>query len=409
MTAFTNAMTQLDRAASTMSLAQDLHEQLKTPKRLLTVSIPVRMDDGSTKVFIGYRSQFNDALGPFKGGIRFHPDVNEDEVKALSFWMTMKTAVVGLPLGGGKGGVIVNPKELSEGEIERLSRGYMRALYKYVGPTQDTPAPDVYTNPQIMSWMLDEYETLVGEKAPGVITGKPIALGGSQGRGFSTAQGGVYTLREAMKKLGKNPAETTVAIQGFGNAGSYMAEILAADGYKIVAVTDSRGGAMNEAGLDVAAVKQHKADTRAVEGAPGSQPISNEEILTMKVDVLVPAALENAITKDVAEKMQASVVVELANGPTTPEADTVLSDKGVLVIPDILANAGGVTVSYFEQVQNAMNYYWKEAEVLEKLDEIMTQSFADVWERKERYNVDMRTAAFVTALERVSEAMVLRG
>lgn len=408
MTAFQNAMTQLDRAASTMSLSQDLHEQLKAPKRVITASIPVNMDDGSTKMFTGYRSQYNDALGPFKGGIRFHPDVNEDEVKALSFWMTMKTAVVGLPLGGGKGGIIVNPKELSQGELERLSRGYIRALYKYVGPTQDTPAPDVYTTPQIMSWMLDEYETLIGEKAPGMITGKPIALGGSQGRGFSTAQGGVYCLREAMRKLGKNPEETTVAIQGFGNAGSYMAELLAADGYNIVAVTDSKGGAMNDSGLDIAAVKQYKAEQGVVQGAPGSTAISNEDILTMKVDILVPAALENVITDDMAKAIQATIIVELANGPTTPEADTILAQQDVLVIPDILANAGGVTVSYFEQVQNAMNYYWKEADVLEKLDEIMTTAFQDVWERKERYGVDMRTAAFVTALERVSEAMTLR-
>ena len=367
------------------------------------------MDNGSTKIFKGFRSQHNDALGPHKGGIRFHPDVSRDEVKALSFWMTMKCAVVGIPLGGGKGGVIVNPKELSVVELEKLSRGYIRAIYKYIGPTQDIPAPDVYTTPQIMAWMMDEYEKLTGEHAPGVITGKPLHLGGSEGRGFATAQGGVYVLREAVKKMGMNPSETKVAIQGFGNAGSFMAKILSEDGYKIVAVTDSRGGAMNMDGLDIAAVEAHKAANKSVVGAPGTITVSNDDILELDVDVLVPAALENVITEANAVNVKAKVIIELANGPVTPEADKILHKSGVVFVPDILSNAGGVTVSYFEQVQNAMNFYWTEKEVLEKLEPIMTQAFADVWERKERYNVDMRTAAFIRAIERVREGMLARG
>ncbi len=407
--AYDNAMAQLNTAAGVMNLEGDIKTVLEHPKRILEVSIPVKMDDGSTKVFTGFRSQHNNALGPHKGGIRFHPDVSRDEVKALSFWMTMKCAVVGIPLGGGKGGVIVNPKELSEAELERLSRGYIAAIHKYIGPTQDTPAPDVYTTPQIMAWMMDEYEKHVGEHAPGVITGKPLSVGGSAGRGFATAQGGVYVLREAAKKLGMKPGETKVAIQGFGNAGSFMAKILVADGYKIVAVTDSRGGAMNMDGLDVDAVEAHKKANKSVSGAPGTEPVSNEEILELDVDVLVPAALENVITEANATNVNAKVIIELANGPVTPEADKILHENGVVFVPDILSNAGGVTVSYFEQVQNAMNYYWTEEEVLAKLEPIMIQAFNDVWERKEQYGVDMRTAAFVRGIERVREAMLARG
>jgi len=407
--AYESAMAQLNTAAGAMNLEDSIKTLLSEPKRILEVSIPVQMDDGSTRVFKGFRSQHNDALGPHKGGIRFHPDVSRDEVKALSFWMTMKCAVVGIPLGGGKGGVIVNPKELSEAELERLSRGYIRAIYKYIGPTQDVPAPDVYTNPMIMGWMMDEYEKLVGEHAPGVITGKPLAIGGSAGRGYSTAQGGVYVLREAAKKLGMNPSETKVAIQGFGNAGSFMAKILAKDGYRIVAVTDSRGGAMNMSGLDIEEVDKHKAETGSVSGATNTQPVDNAQILELDVDVLVPAALENVITEENAANVKAKLIIELANGPVTPAADKVLHEKGIVFVPDILSNAGGVTVSYFEQVQNAMNFYWTEDEVLAKLEPIMIQAFADVWERKEKYNVDMRTAAFIRAIERVREGMIARG
>ncbi len=406
---FENALTQLDRAAAVMNLDARVHTALKTPKHVHVAAIPVVMDDGSTETFVGYRSQYNDALGPYKGGIRYHWNVTEDEVKALSFWMTMKCAVVGLPLGGGKGGIIVNPKELSEGELERLSRGYVRELYQHLGPTKDVPAPDVYTNGQIMAWMLDEYEKLVGEHAPGMITGKPLALGGSRGRDKATAQGGVFVLLEAVKKMGWEPSKTTVAIQGFGNAGAHMAELLSAEGFQIVATSDSKGGIKSEAGLDVAALDAHKAETGKVEGFVGTQTISNEELLELPVDILVPAALENQITQDNAPRVKAKMIVELANGPTTPEADAILFKNGVVVVPDILANAGGVTVSYFEQVQNAANYYWTEDEVAQKLAKIMITAFTEVWAVKEKHNIDLRTAAFVSALGRVSEAMQLRG
>lgn len=406
---FENALTQLDRAAAVMNLDARVHAALKTPKHVHVATIPVIMDDGSTKTFTGWRSQYNDALGPYKGGIRYHWNVTEDEVKALSFWMTMKCAVVGLPLGGGKGGIIVNPKELSEGELERLSRGYVRELYQHLGPTKDVPAPDVYTNGQIMAWMLDEYEKLVGEHAPGMITGKPLALGGSRGRDKATAQGGVFVLLEAVKKMGWEASKTTVAIQGFGNAGAHMAELLSAAGFQIVATSDSKGGIKSETGFDVTALDAHKAKTGKVEGFVGTQTITNEELLELPVDILVPAALENQITQDNAPRVKAKMVVELANGPTTPEADAILFKNGVIVLPDILANAGGVTVSYFEQVQNAANYYWTEDEVAQKLAKIMVTAFTEVWAVKEKHQIDLRTAAFVSALGRVGEAMQLRG
>jgi glutamate dehydrogenase/leucine dehydrogenase len=412
---FENAQTQLEKAAKIINLDKNIHELLRQPKRVLTVSIPVKMDNGDIRVFTGFRSQFNDALGPFKGGIRYHPGVTLDEVKALSFWMTMKCSVVGIPLGGGKGGIIVDPKILSEGELERLSRGYIDAIYKYLGPTQDVPAPDVYTTPQIMAWMLDEYEKLLGEHAPGMITGKPLVLGGSAGRGFSTAQGGVYVLREAVKKMGWNPAEVTVAIQGFGNAGSHMAQILEREGYCIIATSDSKGAICCQSSsdsvknkLNIEALEKHKLATGSVQNFVGTKNISNDELLELSVDILIPAALENVITSENASRVKAKMIVELANGPVTPDADEILHAKGILCVPDILANAGGVTVSYFEQVQNAMNYYWEEKEVLEKLEKIMVESFNAVWDTKTKYNVDMRTAAFVKAVERVAEAIKAR-
>ncbi|MBU0546482.1 Glu/Leu/Phe/Val dehydrogenase [Patescibacteria group bacterium] len=421
--AFTNAMAQLEKAVKILNLDENIFEQLKQPQRILTVSIPVKMDSGKIKTFTGYRVQYNNARGPFKGGIRYHWNVNEDEVKALAFWMTMKCATVGIPLGGGKGGVIVNPKELSSGELERLSRGYVRALYKYVGSDQDVPAPDVYTTPQIMGWMLDEFEKMTGGHAPGFITGKPLSVGGSEGRGFSTAQGGVYALEQAVQKKGLNPQGTTVAIQGFGNAGSHMARILNKKGYKIVAVSDSKGGVYNQDGIDPAKAEEIKkgggmlgcyclGSVCSLDKMPKDGKcrfVSNEELLELDVDVLVPAALENQITVDNAEKIKAKIIAELANGPTTPEADEILFKKGVLLVPDILTNAGGVTVSYFEQVQNSYNYYWTENDVLEQLKKIMEDSFEAVWQRKEKYNVDMRTAAFVLAVERVAQAMKDRG
>jgi len=421
--AFDNAMSQLDKAAQILKLEENILAKLKQPDRVLSFDIEVKMDNGEAKIFKGYRIQYNNARGPYKGGIRYHWNVTEDEVKALSFWMTMKCSVVGIPLGGGKGGVIVNPKELSTGELERLSRGYIRAVYQNIGPDKDIPAPDVYTTPQIMGWMLDEYEKCVGHHAPGVITGKPLSIGGSQGRGFATAMGGVYVVEETMKKLGKRPSETTVAIQGFGNAGSHMAHLLHNLGYKIVAVSDSKGGVYNEDGIDPNKAEEIKknggllgcyclgsvCNIKEVKNDGPCHKVTNEELLELPVDVLVPAALENQITAENAPRLKAKVVAELANGPTTPEADEILFKNGVLLVPDILTNAGGVTVSYFEQVQNAANYYWTEEEVLAKLKPIMVSAFHEIWDAKERHHTDMRTAAFVVAVARVAQAMRDRG
>ncbi len=407
-TAFENALEQLHKAGKILKLDKNILTQLEAPERLIKVSVPVKMADGKIKVFTGFRSQYNNARGPYKGGIRFHPDVNEDEVKALSFWMMVKCATVGIPLGGGKGGVIVNPKELSTDELERLSRGYIQKIYKYLGPDQDVPAPDVYTTPQIMSWMLDEYEKLVGHHAPGVITGKPLSLGGSAGRGIATAQGGVYVLEQTLAKIGKSVKGTKVVVQGFGNAGATMAKLLHKLGMKIIALSDSKGGIYNARGIDPFAAEEKKNKTGSLP-MKGNKKISNAELLELETDVLVPAALENQITKENAGKINAKVIIELANGPTTPEADVILFKKGVILVPDVLSNAGGVTVSYFEQVQNASNYYWTEDDVLEKLKLIMTTSFENVWEIKQKFKIDMRTAAFVLAIERVGKAMTDRG
>jgi len=374
------------------------------------VRIPVRMDDGSVKVFEGFRVQYNNARGPTKGGIRFHPEETFDTVRALAAWMTWKTAVMDLPLGGGKGGVVCNPKEMSPGELERLSRGYIRALGHYIGPKVDVPAPDVYTNPQVMAWMLDEYEKMVGESAPGVITGKPLSLGGSAGRGDATARGGVYAIREAAKVLGLELKGATCAIQGYGNAGQFAhklgAELL---GLKVVAVSDSKGGIYSPEGLDYEAVMAHKRETGSVVGFPGAQSITNEELLELDVVVLIPAALENQIGDWNADKIKAKIVAELANGPTTPEADVILHERGVYVIPDFLCNAGGVTVSYFEQVQNAYNYYWDEQTVHERLDRKMTTAFHAVHEAAQKHKVHNRLGAYLVAVSRVAEAMKLRG
>jgi len=400
---FENAMEQLDKAAKIINLDKAVHDILRQPERVLTVAIPVKMDDGEVKVFTGYRSQYNNALGPYKGGIRYHWNVSLDEVKALSFWMMVKCATVNIPMGGGKGGIIVNPKELSEGEIERLSRGYVQKVWRNIGSDKDVPAPDVYTTPQIMSWMRNEYESLVGHEDPGMITGKPLDQGGSEARGYSTAQGGVYCVLELAKKMSLEPSQTTVAVQGYGNAGSFMAKILTEKGYKVVAVSDSKGGIRNTEGFDIEKLNEHKASTRSVIDFEGTENISNEEILELDVDVLVPAALENVITKENAENIKAKAVVELANGPTTPEADEILKSRGVVVVPDVLANAGGVTVSYFEWDQNVKGEHWSEEDVLGKLEKIMVNAFDEVWETKEKYGLDMRTAAFVKAIERVAE------
>ncbi|KKP94390.1 MAG: Glutamate dehydrogenase [Candidatus Moranbacteria bacterium GW2011_GWE1_36_7] len=406
--AFTNALEQLREVQELIHIDKNIFAQLQSPQKVLEVSIPVKMDNGQVQVFVGYRSQFNDARGPFKGGIRFHPDVNISEVKALSAWMTWKTAVVGIPLGGGKGGIIVDPKKLSENELEKLSRGYVQAIYKFIGPSLDIPAPDVYTDPKIMGWMMDEYEKIAGVHVPGMITGKPLSIGGSETRGYSTAQGAFYVIREAAKKMGLEK-NATVAIEGFGNAGSFLAEILQKNGYRIVALSDSKGVIVNYMGLDVDEVKKHKDATGSVVGYAGAEKIKTLNIIAQEVDIFIPSALENSITKENVKNLKAKMIVEVANGPTTPEADAILAKRNVMVVPDILANAGGVVVSYLEQVQNSYGYYWSEQEVLAKLENIMVESFANVWEEKMRHSTTMRMGAYALAVKRVAQAMKDRG
>lgn len=411
MSTWTNALGQLNKALDILNVHPNTRALLQAPERVLEFSIPVKMDDGSIKVFTGYRSQYNSALGPYKGGIRYHHEVDKDEVQSLSMWMSLKCAVVNLPLGGGKGGVIVNPKELSESELEKLSRGYIQKLYKYIGPKEDVPAPDVYTTPQIMAWMMDEYIKLTnGQYDPGVITGKPIINGGSKARGYATAQGGFYVLRSLMKILNKDAKGTTVAIQGFGNAGAELAKILSDNGYSIVAVSDSQGGIYNSQGFNIDELNHYKKDNKTVATYDKAEKkISNDEILELPVDVLIPAALNDVITEKNADKIQAKYILELANGPITADAEKTLLSKNIIIVPDILANAGGVATSYLEQVQNSMNYYWEENEVLEKLEKIMDNAFKGMWAVKEEKNLDLRMAAYVVALQRITEAMKNRG
>jgi glutamate dehydrogenase (NAD(P)+) len=407
---FKIAQAQLDECAEILHLDPATHALLRDPMREFHVTIPVRMDDGSVQVFKGFRVQYNDARGPTKGGLRFHPDETIDTVRALAAWMTWKTAVVDIPLGGGKGGVICNPKEMSLGELERLSRGYIRAIGHYIGTEVDVPAPDVYTTPQIMAWMVDEYSKMVGYNAPGVITGKPIPLGGSAGRGDATARGGMFTIREAAKVLDMELKDATVAIQGYGNAGQFAHQLIVEMfGCKVVAVSDSKGGIFTADGLSFEKVLAHKNSTRSVVGYPGTEEITNEALLELDVDILVPAALENQIGGWNAKDVKAKIVAELANGPTTPEADEILHDNGVYVIPDFLCNAGGVTVSYFEQVQNAYDFYWEEDEVHEKLDKKMTAAFHAVHNAAQKHGVHNRLGAYAVAVARVAEAAKLRG
>jgi len=407
---FAIAQRQLDEAAAILGLDPATHALLREPLRELTVSIPVRMDDGSVKVFKGYRVQYNDARGPAKGGLRWHPDETIDTVRALSAWMTWKTAVVDIPLGGGKGGVTCNPKELSSTEQERLARGYIRAVWKILGEKTDVPAPDVYTNPQIMAWMMDEYSTIRGQSSPGIITGKPLSLGGSAGRGDATARGGIYTTREAARVLGIELKGATAAIQGYGNAGQFAHELAEEIlGMRVVAVSDSKGGIFRAEGLDFAETVQYKQQTGSVVDMPRTSPLTNDDLLELEATVLFPAALENVITQENAGHIKTKIVGELANGPTTPEADKILHDNGVYVIPDFLCNAGGVTVSYFEQVQNAYNYYWPIEMVRQRLDETMTAAFHAVDQMARAKNVHNRLAAYLVAVERVAEAVKLRG
>jgi glutamate dehydrogenase (NAD(P)+) len=407
---FEIAQRQLDEAAEILKLEPGIHALLREPLRELHVILPVKMDDGSVKVFKGFRVQYNDARGPTKGGIRFHPAETIDTVRALAAWMTWKTAVVDIPLGGGKGGIICNPKEMSPAELERLSRAYIRQVGRIFFFFNDTATTEIYTNPQIMAWMMDEYSFIRGYNVPGVITGKPIPLGGSAGRGDATARGGMFCTREAGKVLGIELKGATTAIQGYGNAGQF-AHLLGEEllGLKVVAVSDSRGGILNPDGLEAKAVMEHKNSTGAVKGFPGTKEITNEELLELDVTVLVPAALENQIGDWNAANIKAKIVAELANGPTTPEADEILYKNSVYVIPDFLCNAGGVTVSYFEQVQNAYDYYWDEKAVHERLDQKMTAAFHAVHEMAQQHKVHNRLAAYLVAVNRVAEVVRLRG
>jgi glutamate dehydrogenase len=398
----------LDTAAEKLNMDPGVHEMLKRPMRTIIVNIPVVMDDGTIQVFTGYRVQYNDALGPTKGGIRYHPDLTLDEVVALSAWMTWKTAVTGLPLGGGKGGIRCNPKEMSPGELEKLTRGYARAFARYIGPYTDIPAPDVYTDSQTMAWIMDEYSEMMGYNAFGVVTGKPVRVGGSLGRNDATSRGVMYTVIEAARHLGMKLDESKVAVQGFGNVGFHAARLLHEAGCTIVAVSDSKGGIYNPKGLDPKKVMDYKNSTGSVVGYEGCKSVTNEELLELECDILVPAALESQITKANAGKIKAKIVAEGANGPTTPDADGVLFRNGVFVVPDILANSGGVIVSYFEQVQNQMNYYWTEEEVRTKLEHTIVNAFKEVLAVAQQYDVNMRVAAYMNAVKRVSEAMLFR-
>ena len=399
---------QLDEAVEKLGLNRAAHELLRWPQREFKFTLPVKMDDGTTKIFHGFRIQYNSALGPTKGGVRWHPEETIDTVRALAAWMTWKCALVNIPLGGGKGGIICNPQKMSEREKECLARAYIRAIASHIGVHKDVPAPDVYTTPQIMAWMMDEYEAIVGESHPGMITGKPLSLGGSEGRGDATARGGVFTVRESCKALGIS-SKGTFAVQGFGNAGQFAAllhpEIL--EGGRLVAVSDSKGGVYSESGIDPRDIVDHKLKTGSVAGFPGTSPISNKEIIELDVDVFYPAALENVITEKNAQNIKARIICELANGPTTPEADAILYAKGVHIIPDFLANAGGVTVSYFEQVQNTYNYYWSLEDVHKQLDDKMTTAYHSVYKMHKEKNVHMRLAAYMIAVSRVAEAVNL--
>lgn len=401
---FKNALEQLHKVVKLIKLEDWILEKLSRPERFVEVSFAVKMDDGSIKAFTGYRSQYNSALGPYKGGIRFSPDVNESEVKALSAWMTWKCAIAGIPYGGGKGGVIVDTKKLSESELERLSRAYIRAIYEIIGPEKDIPAPDMYTTPLVMAWMVDEYSKLVGKKTPAVITGKPLNKGGSQGRTEATGYGGGYILEELAKLKKLKPANTTIAVQGFGNVGYYFAEYAQSKGFKVVAISDSKGGIFNNKGIDVKKALGYKEKNDTLKGFGKLDYISNKKLLELEADVLAPAAIENVITKENARRIKAKYIIELANGPTTPEADELLHKKKILSIPDVLANSGGVTVSYFEWVQNRKKEKWTKEKVLRKLKTIITKAFKESLTSMKKYKVDMRMGVYALAVGKVAES-----
>jgi len=391
-----------------MGYPNEVFELLKEPLRMLTVRIPVKMDDGTTKVFTGYRAQHNDAVGPTKGGVRFHPEVNEHEVKALSMWMSLKCGIVDLPYGGGKGGIICDPRDMSFSELERLSRGYVRAISQIVGPSKDIPAPDVFTNSQIMSWMMDEYSRIREFDSPGFITGKPLVLGGSQGRETATAKGVTICIEEAAKKKGLQLEGARVIVQGFGNAGSYLAKFMHDAGAKVVGISDAYGALYDPAGLDIDSLLD-KRDSFGTVTTQYKKTISNQELLQSECDILVPAAISNQITADNAHLIKASIIVEAANGPTTLEATKILTDRGILLVPDVLASAGGVTVSYFEWVQNNQGYYWSAEEVEEKLRKILVQSFHHVYQTSQSHRVNMRLAAYMVGIRKMAEAARFRG
>ena len=416
--AFERALARLDKAAERVDIPPETLKRLHFPKAVLSVSIPVRRDDGSLEIFEGYRVHHSDLLGPGKGGLRYHPEVDLDEVKALAFWMTCKGAIMDLPYGGAKGGVAVDPKQLSMLELERLSRGFIRRIADFIGPEVDIPAPDVYTNERIMGWMMDEYSDVVRRRSPDVITGKPLALGGSLGRSGATGRGGYFCLQELAQEFDWDPEQTTIAIHGFGNAGQSIAHLLHEDGFKVVAVSDSGGGIYNDSGLDIPEVIKGKRAGNSVEQVyckdsvcdlEDVEVISNDELLTLDVDVLIPAALDDVITEDNAEDIRARVILELANGPTTLEADKLLEEREVTVIPDILANAGGVTVSYYEWVQNRSGDYWTEDEVDQRLEKRMRKQFAAVMDLAKELDVSFREAAYCLALKRLGAAAEAMG
>ena len=413
-----DASKRLENALQYVSLSEDVTERLKYPKASLQVSIPVRMDNGSLRVFQGYRVRYDDTRGPTKGGIRFHPHVNLDEVQSLAFWMTFKCAVVNLPFGGAKGGITVNPKELSRLELERLSRGYIDAIADFIGPDIDIPAPDVYTNPMIMGWMMDQFSIIRRQIIPAVITGKPISMGGSLGRETATAMGAFFTIEAMLPRFDRSPAETTIAIQGFGNAGGLLADLLARAGYRIVAVSDSQGGIYSSKGLNIPGIRQYKESSRSIQAAycEGSvcsivehEIITNDDLLTLDVDILIPAALENQITSTNAPHVNARLVFEVANGPITSDADLILESKGIKVFPDILVNAGGVTVSYFEWVQNRNGLYWALEEVNQHLKHRIVEEAGAIWQTSQDLKVSLRTAAYIHALNRLGDAIQSRG
>ncbi len=417
-TLYQDALSHLDQAARFAAVEEETLYRLRYPQSTLAFSIPVRMDNGKLEIYQAYRVRHNDSRGPTKGGIRFHPNVSLDEIRALAFWMTLKCALVGIPFGGAKGGVIVNPKLLSRLEVERLSRGFIEQVVDFIGPHTDIPAPDVYTNEMIMGWMMDEYSKIVRRHSPGVITGKPISMGGSLGRNDATGRGAYYCIKELEKKNQWNPKEIRVAVQGFGNAGQHVADLLHRDGYRIVAVSDSKGGIYSNDGFDVPSLVRMKHETHEVQAVycegtvcnvvPAKQ-ISNDELLALDVDILIPAALENVIRVDNVETIKAPIIIEVANGPISSKADQILTDKNVLVVPDILANAGGVTVSYFEWVQNKNGYYWGLDEVHEKLYRIMVREFNTVFDIMKKNDINMRTAAYSHALNRLGEAIHAQG